>query len=447
MLLFANRFVMKTFHTAKLTGFAFLMVSLSAGYSSAFATQINQDGREGIASVGSLREVERLEKAGDLPAAIEACRRFLVREPHNEKAALALAELYRRVHNEDDARRVLANARRDHPLSVAVLTAGGSLEIEAQAFDTAIEQLEAALKIEPRNVNVRNQLAGAYLRKGDSSLALQEVNEVLTEDAGNGLALFMRASIFADADENEKAFTDIKLVLDARPQYLPARILYAKLLVRTKECEKAANVLHPAGRPPDLDGDGLFLLANAYDCAGKKELANGVRAQFEAASRAEHEQAENRVQSLHLVEGANELAMRNHFDEAMELLRQALEKNPQNAFAYSQQAKIYFSMKEESKAREALAKARQIQPYQPDFLFVQGVIEAADGNLDAAQRSFEEVTLVNPQEADAYFEIGKLWIRRNNRQRALEAFRKAAELSPDDSDYRQAVQELSGAAQ
>jgi len=446
MLLFANRFIMKTFQTAKLAGFTFLIVSLSAGYGSAFAVRINQEGREGIASASSLREVERLEEAGELPAAIEACRKFLIREPRNEKAALALAELYRRVHNEEEARRALANARRNHPRSVAVLTAGGSLEIDAQAFDTAVEQLQAALKIEPRNANVRNQLAGAYLRKGDSSLALQEVNEVLAEDAGNGLALFMRAGIFADAAENEKAVTDIKMVLDARPQYLPARILYAKLLVRTKECEKAANVLHPE-RSAELDGDGLFLLANAYDCAGKKELADGVRARFEAASRAEHEQAENRVQSLHLVEGANELAMRNDFPAAMELLRQALEKNPENGFAYSQQAKIYFSTKRLAQAREAIATALRIQPYQPDFLFVHGVIEAADGNLEEAQRSFEEVTSVNPKEADAYFEIGKLWIRRNNHQRALEKFRKAAELSPDDSDYRQAVQELSGSVQ
>jgi len=139
--------------------------------------------------------------------------------------------------------------------------------------------------------------------------------------------------------------------------------------------------------------------------------------------------------------------MRNDFPAAMELLRQALEKNPENGFAYSQQAKIYFSTKRLAQAREAIATALRIQPYQPDFLFVHGVIEAADGNLEEAQRSFEEVTSVNPKEADAYFEIGKLWIRRNNHQRALEKFRKAAELSPDDSDYRQAVQELSGSVQ
>jgi tetratricopeptide (TPR) repeat protein len=447
MLLFANRSVMKTSHTSKLTGFAFLLVSLSAGYGSAFATRINQEGREGIASASRLREVERLEEAGELAAAIEACRKILERDSENEKVELILAESYRRVHNEEEARAVLRRGRKQHPRNVAVLTASGNLELDAQAFDAAIEAFQAALKLEPMNTIVRNQLAGTYLRKGDASLALQELNVVLTREPANGLALFLRAGAYADADKNDQALADIKKVMAQRPEYLPARMLAAKILVRTNDCDGAVAILRPPKRPPELDADGLFLLANAYDCVGKKELADGVRTQFEAASRAEHEQTENRVQSLHLVEQANELAMRNNFTEAMESLRQALEKNPQNAFAYSQQAKIYFSMKEAGKAREALAKARQIQPYQPDFLFVQGVIEAADGNLDAAQRSFEDVTSVNPKEADAYFEIGKICVRRNDRKCALDAFRKAAELSPDDPDYRQAVQELSGLTQ
>ena len=438
---------MKSPHNSNLLVCAFWLAWLSAEFALASTSRMNQEVGGVVASASSLSEVERLGKAGELPAAIAACRKILKREPENEKAELMLAELYRRVHNEDEAGRTLAVARRRHPRSVAVLTASGGLELEAQAFDVAIEELQAALKLEPANLNVRNQLASAYLRKGDSSLALQELNEVLAKEPGNGLALFLRAGIYADADKTEKAVADVKKVVSERPQYLQARILYAKLLVRAKECEKAVAILRPDERQPELDGDGLFLLANAYDCEGKKELADGVRTQFEAASRAEHEQAENRVQSLHLVEQANELAMKNNFPEAMELLRQALEKNPENGFAYSQQAKIYFSMKQPAQAREAIAKAMRIQPYQPDFLFVQGVIEAADGNADAALRAFEEVTSVNPKEADAYFEIGKIWMSKNNRNRAVDAFRKAAELAPDDSEYRQAVAKASKPSQ
>jgi tetratricopeptide (TPR) repeat protein len=189
----------------------------------------------------------------------------------------------------------------------------------------------------------------------------------------------------------------------------------------------------------------LFLLASAYDCAGKKELADQVRAEFEEVSRREHETAENRVQSLHLVEQANELAMQNKFPEAQELLKQALQKNSENAFAYSQQAKIYFSMRQSRQAGEAIDKALKFQPYQPDFLFVRAVIDASGENFDAALKAFQLVTYVNPEEADAYFEIGKIWMQKNDRAQALAAFRKAAELAPDDNDYREALRSLTDA--
>ena len=51
--------------------------------------------------------------------------------------------------------------------------------------------------------------------------------------------------------------------------------------------------------------------------------------------------------------------------------------------------------------------------------------------------------LVNPKEADAYFEMGVIYQQRNDRPRALAAYKKAAELSPADEDYRRAVASLS----
>lgn len=379
-----------------------------------------------------------------LPEAIETYQRALALQPGSETIELALAETYRRVHNDDEAREILQTARREHPQSIDVLRAAGNLEMDAQAYDAAIQAFQAALKAAPPNATIRNLLAAAYLKKGDSDAAVRELDAVLAQNPGDGLARFLRAGIYADAGENEKAQSDAEKVVAARPDYLPGRILDAKILVRLKECQKAAAILRPAAGPAiALDADGLFLLASAHECAGEKELADRARAEFEAASRADHERSENKVQSLHLVEQANTLAMQSKLAEALELLQEALEKNSDNSFAYSQQAKIYFSLQQNPQARAAIEKALQLQPYQPDFLYVLGVIEERAGNLDAAITALRSVTLVNPREADAYFEMGKIWLLKNDRAQALTAFRKAAELEPDDRDYREAVRAAS----
>lgn len=374
------------------------------------------------------------------PEAIDLFRRALA--PRNEAVAIGLSEAYRGVHNYEEARSVLQTARRQHPKNVAILGALATLEIEAESYDAAIDALRSALAIAPDDMKLRNLLGSAYMGKGDSAAALVQYEKVLARDPENQLAHYSRAQIFADTDQNEKALPDAERVVAAKPEYLPGRALLAKILVRLKQCGRAAEVLRPVVNPPALDTQSLFLLGNAYECAGQTELAARAREEFAAASQRDRRRAENEVQSKHLVEQANELARQNKLGEALALLNQALEKNPQNGFAYSQQAKIYFSIRDAEKAREAIQKALAIQPYQPDFLYVSGVIAASDGKTDEALDAFEKVTHINPKEADAYFEIGKIRLQRGDRADALAAFRRAAKLEPGDAEYKRAVDEL-----
>ena len=381
---------------------------------------------------------------GRVVDAIEEYNRARAIYPSEERIELGLADAYRRVHNDDEAKKILEMARREHPRSLPVLMALGSLDMDVRKYDDAISLLKTATQIAPNNSDAGNLLASAYLKKGDSQHAQEEFDKVLRRDPGNSGARFMRAQLLVDAGENETAAGDVGLVLKAKPDYEPAQVLYAKALTRLHRCEQALQVL--AGIDPSAhqaDSEFQFLLASAYECAGKKEAAEETRAKFEAASRVEHETSENKVQSLHLVEQANSLAMQNQFTEAQNALAEALKKNPDNAFAYSQQAKIFFSIHQPEKAREAVDKAIQLQPYQPDFLFVRGVIEAGQGESDAALTSFRAVTLINPDEADAYFEMGKIWMQKGDRVQALAAFTRASALAPDDKDYREAVKATS----
>ena len=54
--------------------------------------------------------------------------------------------------------------------------------------------------------------------------------------------------------------------------------------------------------------------------------------------------------------------------------------------------------------------------------------------------------LVNPKESDAYFEMGAIYQQRGDRARALAAYQKAVEISPDDADYKRALAALSSGA-
>jgi tetratricopeptide (TPR) repeat protein len=394
-----------------------------------------------------------LTKAGRLPDSIATFQEALHLAPHNLAAELGLAQAYRAVHNYEEARRILNLAIREHPKSAEPLAALGDFEIQQQTYDAAIGHLKASLALAPANVETRNLLAGAYRAKGDLTSALTELQKVLARDSKNVLAYFLRAEIYADQNRDELALPDARKVVELQPEKARGRILLAKVLVRTpqgtskeeaaKRCSEAVAALEPVEAAQSgaatKDSETYFLLSRAYRCAGQPEQAEKADAEFEAGSQKERGAKENETQAAHLVKQADEAALKNDLSGALDLLQQALAKDPNSGAAYSMLAKLYYSAGEIDKASDAIAKALEFGPHQPDFLYVRGKIEEKQGKFDEALASFRETTLINPQESDAYFEIGVIYQQRKDLPRAMAAYKKAVEISPQDPDYRRAL--------
>jgi tetratricopeptide (TPR) repeat protein len=169
-------------------------------------------------------------------------------------------------------------------------------------------------------------------------------------------------------------------------------------------------------------------------------------AEFEASSKNDRETKENQTQAKHLVQQANELALKNDFAGSLDLLQQAIAKDATYGAAYSQLAKLYYSAGDIDKANAAISQALERDPYQPDFLYVQGKIFEKQGKLEEALGAFERTTTVNPKESDAFFEMGLIYQQRGDNEHALAAYKKAATLSPDDPEYQRALTALVGHA-
>jgi tetratricopeptide (TPR) repeat protein len=401
-----------------------------------------------------------LTKAGRLPDSIATFQEALRLAPHDLVAEMGLAQAYRAVHNYNETRRVLNLAIREHPKSPEPLAELGDFEVEQQTYDAAIGHLKAALVLAPGDVKTRNMLAAAYRAKGDLASALAELQKVIARDPNNALAYFLRAETYSDRNQDGLALPDARRTVELQPQNPHARVLLAKILLRApqgsskeeaaKRCAEAVNALEPVEKAQTAtatkDSETYFLLSRAYRCAGQEEKAAKSAEDFEAASQKERSAKENEVQADHLVKQADEAAVKNDLPGALDLLQQALAKDPNSGAAYSMLAKLYYSQGEIEKASEAIAKAIELGPHQPDFLYVQGKILEKQGRFDEALASFTQTTLINPQESDAYFEIGVIYEQRKDLPRAMAAYKKAVEISPQDPDYRRALASVSNGA-
>ena len=314
----------------------------------------------------------------------------------------------------------------------------GEFEIQQQTYDAAIGHLKASLALAPANVETRNLFAAAYKAKGDLTSALAELEKVLARDPEQRARAFSaRRNLFRPqsgrtgaagrtesgrAPAAECARTNAAGENPAASAAGNARGRNYKTLPRGGA--RRSSLWRRAGPPQGKDSQTLFLLSRAYRCAGQTEQADKAAAAFEAASQNERSTKENEAQSMHLVQQANEAAVKNDLPGALDLLQQALAKDPDSGAAYSMLAKLYYSAGDIDKASEAIRKALERGPHQPDFLYVQGKILEKQGKLDEALASFAETTLINPRESDAYFEMGAIYQQRNDRPRALLPTRK-----------------------
>ncbi len=372
--------------------------------------------------------------------------------PHNVNAEIGLAQAYRGVRNFEAAKEILERAHREHPKSAAPLAVFGDLDIQLQTYEAAIAHLSAALALDPASAQARNRLAIAYKAKGDASGALAQISKILARDPNDALALYTRGQIYGDQNKDSLALPDAEKVVELQPKNQRGRLLLAKILIRSpaeakaegarQRCSRAVTALEPLVTAPSTDSETLFLLSRAYQCAGQDENAQEALTKFEKASQNDRTTNENKTQAKHLVQQADQLAIKNDFAGSLDLLQQAIAMDSTYAAAYSQLAKLYYSAGDIDKASEAITQALAREPYHPEYLYVHGKILEKESNFDAALVAFQQTTLVNPKESDAYFEIGTIYQHRGDRAKALAAYKKAVELSPDDPDYRRALQSL-----
>ena len=413
------------------------------------------------AAVTLIEQARAAAAGGRYAEAIADYRETLRIAPRNVDAEIGLAQAFRAVRNFDAAKQMLEQARREHPKRAAPLAMLGDLDLESQTYDAAIAHLTAALAIEPANLDVRNRLAVAYKAKGgaaDVAVALEQIAKVLARDPTNALALYTRAEIYADQNRDGLALPDAEEVVELQPQNPRGRALLGKILVRApagaaaeeikSRCRRAVVALEPLtnGVAEPADSETLFLLSRAYRCAGQDEKAAAALEQFEKSSQNDRTTKENQTQAKHLVQQADELAMKNDFAGSLAVLQQAIAMDATYPAAYSQLAKLYYSAGETDKASDAIGQALGRAPYHPEYLYVRGKILEKQGKMDDALAAFQQTVLVNPKESDAYFEMGRIYQQRGERAKAQAAYSKAVEISPDDPDYKRALAGLNGGA-
>jgi len=121
------------------------------------------------------------------------------------------------------------------PNDAGLLSQIGNMYYDAQAYPEAVKYYEDSLKVNPRETDVRTDMATAYHYMGQPDKAIEEYDEVLKVDSKHANALFNEGMVkWQDKMDMKGAITAWKRLIETNPNY-PKREQVENLISKAEE--------------------------------------------------------------------------------------------------------------------------------------------------------------------------------------------------------------------
>jgi predicted O-linked N-acetylglucosamine transferase (SPINDLY family) len=132
----------------------------------------------------------------------------------------------------------------------------------------------------------------------------------------------------------------------------------------------------------------------------------------------------------------SDLAQRGRLEEAIVLLRRAVELEPLNAAAHHNLGSAFRDRGERQAALAAYREAARIEPAFAEAHYGIGLMLVEDRNYEEALASLLRAIKLGPRLAEAHFQAGNAHMGLGNWQAALAEFKAAIEARPDYAEAR-----------
>jgi tetratricopeptide (TPR) repeat protein len=224
----------------------------------------NELAASGDAAAAETTFKEALESGHDSDAVLGAYAAYLLRQRSRDGA---IEEI-----------KGLAN-HAQHPTKYMLLLE--QLYLGANELDQAaalMTQLQQTASAENDRLQANVELARITYLKGQKSDALNQVNAVLKDDAGNESALLLRGAIMLEAAKYDDAVADARSVLRNDINSIPGLTILAKAYQATGEQDLAIDTLRNLVRVAPADFDARLQLSNLLAAKSPDEAVQNLDA-------------------------------------------------------------------------------------------------------------------------------------------------------------------------
>jgi tetratricopeptide (TPR) repeat protein len=321
----------------------------------------------------------------------------------------------------------------DHPTASAYNTLG-ALFAQQGRDHCAISAFEASLRLDEHNWEAHYNLAVALIRRGDRSRATAELHAAIEQKPDSAYTRFALATLLQDEHKTDQAELAFRSALSVAPNFVPASLGLANLLLAQKkyaaagQCLERALTLSPS---PEQAEDLKIALGTGY--AQNREFAKATDLlKALVAERPESSQAHFHLGLLYV-----QNRKQADIDAAITEFETTLRLDPHLNDARLALATALIDAGNNSDASPVLKEYLRNAPRASRGYYEQGLAYGGLDQWNDALRSLRHAVLLDPGSYDARFALGSALAHVGDTGEAVTQFRVAARLNSGAPEVHQ----------
>ena len=266
--------------------------------------------------------------------------------------------------------------------------------------DEAVAEFSSIISLWPKDDETRYCLAAAHEENQDHDKALHHFGLIKRESRRFVDAQIRIAYILENQEKYNEAIESLQKAIEVEKKNKDLYMMLVDLFWRKEEYEKAVEIIEKGLEQNARDIDLLFSLGVTLDRADEKEKGlQQMRRVLEIDPN--HAKALNYIGYTYAEQG-------RRLDEAMELIKRALESEPESGIIIDSLGWVYYQK----------------------------------GEYDEALRSLEKAVSLEPDEPEIIEHLGDVYFKKTQYEKSLEMYQKALSLNHNDKDkLKQKIEE------